>query len=79
MTLVDDNYYETSHFCPAVADLVIERVYRGNVDERLLSQGFGFYVTKDNVDELMDILYGQAINFDLPTDTYPDTLNRDKE
>ncbi len=78
VTLVDDNYYETSHFCPAVADLVIERVYRGNVDERLLSQGFGFYVTKDNVDELMDILYGQAINFDLPTDTYPDTLNRDK-
>ncbi|MBO6149138.1 MAG: hypothetical protein J6O55_07355 [Lachnospiraceae bacterium] len=76
ITLNMENYYETSHYCPDVANMVIDRIYYGKTDERLLSQGFGVYVTKDNVDSLMDILYGQAINFDLPTDTYEDTLNR---
>ena len=79
VTLDMTNYYETSHFSPEVADMVIERVYNGNVDDALLEQGFGTYVTKDNVDELLDILYAQAVNFDLPTDTYPDTLNKKEE
>ena len=37
------------------------------------------YVTEDNVDELTDILYAQAVNFDLPVDTYPDTINKPEE
>ncbi len=74
ITLNNDLYYETSHFDPSVADMVIERVYEDKTDERLLSQGFGMYVTKDNVGELMDILYGQAVNYALPTNTFPDVI-----
>ncbi|MBO6133614.1 MAG: hypothetical protein J6P05_04695 [Lachnospiraceae bacterium] len=72
ITLNMDNYYETSHFNPEVSNMVVDTVYHGKTDERLLSQGFGVYVTKDNVDELLDILYGQAVNYDFPTDTYQD-------
>ncbi|SFK74538.1 hypothetical protein SAMN05216390_10385 [Lachnospiraceae bacterium KH1T2] len=79
ITLDMDNYYETSHYCPAVSDMVIDRMYNDVTDPRLLSQGFGMYVTKDNVDDLTKILYDQAVNFDLPTDTYPDTLNKVEE
>ncbi len=74
ITLNNELYYETSHFNPHVADMILERVYDDKTDERLLSQGFGYYVTKDNVDELMDILYGQAVNYDLPVNTFPDVI-----
>ena len=79
VTLDMSQYYETSHFCPAVADQMIKRMYKDEGDPELLRQGYGMYVTKDNVDELMDILYSQAVNFDLPTDTYPDTINKPEE
>ncbi len=72
ITLNNALYYETSHFTPAVADMVIDRIYNDREDERLLSQGFGYYVTSDNVGELLDILKAQAVNFDLPVNTYPD-------
>lgn len=79
VTLEMSNYYETSHFSPEVADLIIDRIYHDKVDPELLKQGFGMYVTEDNVDELTDILYAQAVNFDLPVDTYPDTINKEPE
>ena len=72
ITLNMDNYYETSHFDPEVSNMIIDTVYYGKSDKRLLSQGFGTFVTKNNVDKVLDILYGQAVNYDLPTDTYPD-------
>ena len=79
VTLDMTNYYETSHFSPEVADTIIDRIYNDNVDPELLKQGYGMYVTEDNVDELTDILYAQAVNFDLPVDTYPDTINKKEE
>ncbi len=79
ITLDYSNYYETSHFCPAVGDKIIDTVYNGKTDERLLSEGFGMYVTEDNVSELITILKDQAINYDLPVNTYPDTINRVEE
>ncbi len=72
ITLNNALYYETSHFTPEVADMVIDRIYHDREDERLLSQGFGYYVTPENVNDLIDILKAQAINFDLPVNTYPD-------
>ncbi|MCR5625923.1 MAG: hypothetical protein K6F99_01260 [Lachnospiraceae bacterium] len=74
ITLNNDLYYETSHFCPKVADKVIDRIYNDRTDERLLAQGFGYYVTRDNVDELIKILEDQAVNFDLPVNTYSDII-----
>ena len=79
VTLDMSNYYETSHFSPEVADQIIDRIYNDKGDPELLEQGYGMYVTEENVEELMDILYGQAVNFDLPTDNYPDTLNKEDE
>ena len=77
VTLDYDNYYETSHYCPAVGDLIIDTVYYDKTDPELLSQGFGMYVTKDNVSELISLLESQAENYGLPVNTYPDTLNRE--
>ena len=62
-----------------MGDLIIEGVYYDSVDPELLKQGFGMYVTKDNVDELMTILNDQAINFDLPVNTYQATFNKKPE
>ncbi len=76
ITLNYDNYYETSHYCPAVGNLMIDTVYYGKTDETLESQGFGVYVTKENVKELTTLLREQAENYGLPVDTYPDTINR---
>ncbi len=76
VTLDYSNYYETSHYCPAVGDMIIDVIYGNKTDERLLSEGFGVYVTPDNVNELTDILKEQAVNYDLPVNTYSDTINR---
>lgn len=76
VTLNNKYYYENSHFCTEVGDAMIEVMFYGNTDEHLLSQGFGMYITEDNVDELMDILKAQAVNFDIELNTYKDTINR---
>ncbi len=60
LTMNMDLYYETSHFCPAVADSVLDCIYNGNCDETLLSQGCGVYVTEENVDEVIGLLEEQA-------------------
>ncbi len=79
VTLNYDNYYETSHYCPAVGDMIIDCIYHGKTDDRLLEQGFGVYVTEDNVDQLIKTLKDQAINFDLPVNTYSSTINRTED
>ena len=79
ITLDYTNYYETSHYCPAVGDRIIDCIYNGKTDEKLLAEGFGMYVTKDNVSGLITILKDQAVNFDLPVNTYSATINRTAE
>lgn len=79
MTLDFNNYYENSHYTRAISDKMIDVMFHGENDPELLSQGFGFYVTKDNKQELLDILNAQAINFDLPVNTYSATLNKVEE
>lgn len=79
MTMDTANYYENSHYTRAIGDRIIACIYEGEQDERLLQQGFGFYVTSDNKEELLQILRDQAVNYDLPVNTYSDTLNRTME
>lgn len=50
------NYYESSHFTEEVGDRIIDRIFYGVTDETLESQGFGFYVTADNMDEFKEAL-----------------------
>lgn len=79
VTLNYNNYYETSHYDAAVGEKIIQVVYYDGTEEDLLAQGFGVYVTKENVDELLQILNDQAINFDLPVNTYGATYNKTDE
>lgn len=78
-TLNTEYYYENSHYTPAVGDEIIKVIFEGKKDERLLSQGFGMYVTKENKQELLDILNAQAVNYDIKVNTYKDTLNKPVE
>lgn len=43
-----NNYYEASHYTEDVGDMIIDRIFNGVTDEKLESQGFGFYVTGEN-------------------------------
>ena len=79
VTLDYSNYYETSHYSPVVGDMIVDVIYSGKTDERLLSQGFGMYVTRDNAGELIQILKDQAIDYALPVNTYEDTINRSED
>ncbi len=79
ITLDEGNYYENSHYDSTVGDRIVDVMFYGKNDEELLKEGFGFYVTKDNKKELMDILYAQAENYDLPVNTYSDTLNKKED
>ena len=79
VTLDYSYYYETSHFCPAVGEYIIDTVYYDKTDPELLAQGFGVYVTKDNVGDLLKILNDQAINYDLPVNTYQATFNKTED
>ena len=45
-------YYEGSHYTEVVGDMIIDRIFNGKRDGTLESQGFGLYVTYDNLDEL---------------------------
>ena len=46
-----NNYYEASHYTEEIGDMIIDRIFNGVTDERLESQGFGFVVTADNLEE----------------------------
>lgn len=78
VTLDNKYYYENSHFCTLVGDSMIDIMFYGENNERLLSQGYGVYVTEDNVDELIATLKEQAKNYDIEINTFKDTLNRDR-
>jgi hypothetical protein len=56
ITVNNSNYFETSHYSTAVGDMIINAIFHGITDDRLLSQGFGYYVTKSNRDAFFDIL-----------------------
>ncbi len=61
ITMGNSNYYETSHFIPAIGNTMIDAAYNGTVDPGLAAQGFGVKVTKDNQTEFMEFLRNQAI------------------
>ncbi|MCR5106992.1 MAG: hypothetical protein K6B28_02410 [Lachnospiraceae bacterium] len=63
ITVNEGNYYETSHFTPDVAKMMIDTVFSGYEDERLWSQGFGIHVTEENKDEFISFLKHQAGEF----------------
>lgn len=79
VTMDTSNYYENSHYTRVVGDKMIDFMFYGEDNPELRSQGFGYYVTKENKKEFLDILNAQAVNFDIAVNTYPDTLNKPAE
>jgi hypothetical protein len=61
VTCNNEYYYETSHYSPAAGDLIIDTIFNGTTPDNLAAQGFGTYVTADNVDEVLNLLTAQAV------------------
>lgn len=58
---MDDSYYfETSHFKPEAGEIIMDIMENGSNEDEVLIQGFGAYVTKDNVADFIDTLKFQA-------------------
>lgn len=52
-----DNYIDTSHYNAYVGDMIIDVISNGIVnDKKLYEQGFGWYVTSENIGDLLEIL-----------------------
>ena len=49
-------YYESSHYTEELGDRLIDRIFSGKTDESLESQGFGMYVTEENLEEFKEAL-----------------------
>ena len=57
------NYHrEPGHYNLTAGDLIIDTIFNNKTDSRLLSQGFGLYVTSENRAEFIDLLKSQLIN-----------------
>lgn len=56
VTTNTDNFIDTSHYNAYIGDMIINTLYNNIVYDELYEQGFGWYVTSDNVNELIEIL-----------------------
>lgn len=63
VTLNNDNYLETSHYKAEVGDMIIEVICNGKRYDGLYEQGFGVKVTKENVDDFINMLKAQMKNY----------------
>jgi hypothetical protein len=62
ITVNNNNYLETSHYKLTVGDLIIDTIFNHKTDAKLLSQGFGFYVTKETKTEFINLLKNEQMN-----------------
>ena len=56
ITLSHDNYVDASHYNAETGDLMLEFIAGKVPNETLLEQGFGVYVTENNIQELLSII-----------------------
>ena len=59
ITLNHNCYVDTSHYNAETGDLMLEYMAGQIPNEALYKQGFGVYVTKDNIQELLTLLENQ--------------------
>ncbi len=53
ITLNKENYSDPGHYSAQAGDMMIDCMEKGIVDEELLKQGFGAYVTPDNIEDVI--------------------------
>jgi len=58
ITTNNENYFEASHYKSKVGKLIIDVIFN-KTDKKLLSQGFGYYVTTENKNEFINLLLRQ--------------------
>ncbi|MCR5251391.1 MAG: hypothetical protein K6E50_12370 [Lachnospiraceae bacterium] len=56
VTVRFDNYVDPSHYRAQIGDKLLDCFNDGAVEEELYAEGFGWYVTEENVEELLDLL-----------------------
>lgn len=54
-----DNFYEWSHFTYEISCEMLDIIFQGKKDSKLLEQGYGMYVTKENKEEYINLLEKQ--------------------
>ena len=53
ITVNTENFIDNSHYNAYVGDMIIDAIVNNSVDEGLYNQGFGWYVTSENVGALL--------------------------
>ena len=67
ITLDSKNYLDSSHYRAEVSDMLMEVIFDGKRYEELYAQGFGVYVTPENVEEFIAVLeYGNQAHGNAP-------------
>lgn len=56
ITLNKDYFLDSSHYNAQAGDILIDSMVYGKNDPTLYEQGFGWYVTKENVSELIELI-----------------------
>lgn len=74
-------YYENSHYTKATADLIIDRLHDGNEAPEIFD--FGEYVTRENINEHIELLQMQLVDYfaaaDLNNEYIPPTTVKQNE
>ncbi|MBQ8164239.1 MAG: hypothetical protein IJZ94_00280 [Clostridia bacterium] len=65
VTLDSSNYIDESHYNAYIGDLILDCIKKGSTKESLLEQGFGVYVTENNVDDFLALLRYQEQEYNL--------------
>ncbi|MCH5279989.1 MAG: hypothetical protein J1E61_00865 [Lachnospiraceae bacterium] len=60
LSMNQEYYYETSHYTPEAASVMMDVIQNGGDENMKYGQGFGYYVTEDNVEEFISIVRHQA-------------------
>ena len=59
ITTNEDNYIDWSHYRAEIGDIIIGGMNGEEIAGNLKQQGFGWLVSQDNIDELLEVLEGQ--------------------
>ncbi len=59
MTTDNQYYLEWVHYNAKLGDMIINYLFHYETDDKLLEQGFGLYVTKDNIEQVEELLINQ--------------------
>jgi hypothetical protein len=56
VTIDNSNFLDTSHYNAYVGDMIIDVIFNNTNYDSLYAQGFGWYVTEDNIGAFIDLL-----------------------